>query len=82
MDAGANGQFDLFVQGDSVMREQFKIDGLDLLTGARNVGYESRAENDFKILLQVTAVDKPETGDAKTATAVVILEVCFCDSIH
>ncbi|XP_041365609.1 protocadherin gamma-A4-like [Gigantopelta aegis] len=75
MDVGSNGQFTLSIEGDSGINQQFKIDGLDLLTGSRNVGYESQAENDYKIILEVIAVDKPESGFAKTTTAVVILEI-------
>ena len=77
VDAGRNGQFDLSIQGDTVKRGQFVMDGLDLLTGPLNIDYESQVENDYKIMFEVIAVDKPEYGDAHTATAVVILEVRF-----
>ncbi|XP_041365606.1 cadherin-23-like [Gigantopelta aegis] len=72
IDDGPNGQFNLSIDGDSGL---FKIDGLELLTGPHTVGDESLAENDYKVILKVIAVDKPERGDVKTATAIVILEI-------
>ena len=75
-DSGNNGKFSLKVTGGNPVGV-FAFANADLYADSSLIDYESLEDQDYRYTLTVEAVDKPDEGPARTAVAVITVQVHF-----
>ncbi|XP_067654381.1 protocadherin Fat 4-like [Haliotis asinina] len=74
-DTGNNALYDVTVASGDGGAGIFKMSGLQLLTDSTPADYEALEASGYMYTLVITAVDKPDQGEANTGTAIVKVTV-------